>query len=207
MADEHTRTKGLGSTAGGTLDFYARNAGSYAAGSRGNARLRGFLQFLPAGSLILELGTGSGIDARTMLDLGYRVDPTDGSPELAAEAEKRLGRPVRRMLFSELDAEKRYDGVYACASLLHADRRDLPDLIARIHLALKAGGVVWASFKGGEREGCDSLGRYFNYLGPGELEALWRSSGDWSDIRVESWSGSAYDGVATDWHAILARKR
>lgn len=190
-----------------TLDFYAENAAKYVSHGTVNPRLSSFLQHVPAGGTILELGTGSGVDAKAMLTAGFCVDATDGSRELADEAEKLLGQPVRQMLFTELDADQAYDGIYASASLLHASRVDLPDIISRIHRALKIGGCVWASFKGGQHEGLDGLGRYYNYLSESELKQLWSSSGQWAGLTHETWLGSGYDQLPTEWHAIMATRQ
>lgn len=187
-----------------TLEFYAANAVEYVSHGTVNPRLNSFLERLPAGGTILELGTGSGVDAKAMLNAGFRVDATDGSSELAQQAEKLLGQPVRQMLFNDLNADQTYDGVYACASLLHASRADLPDIISRIHRSLKVGGYVWASFKGGQQEGLDGLGRYYNYLNESELKQLWSSNGPWAHLKHETWQGSGYDQLPTEWHSILA---
>ncbi len=87
-----------------TLDFYAAEAQPYASRSRAadEERLNAFLARLPSGARILELGCGGGQDSEWMLARGFDVTPTDGSPELAREAEKRLGRPVRLLLFENL---------------------------------------------------------------------------------------------------------
>ncbi len=189
-----------------TLDFYAANAAEYVLHGTVNPRLNSFLERLPAGGTILELGTGSGVDAKAMLAAGFRVDATDGSGELAHEAEKLLGQPVRQMLFNQLEADQAYDGVYASASLLHAPREDLPDIISRIHRSLKVGGYVWASFKGGQQEGLDGLGRYYNYFSASELKQIWSTNGAWSSLEHESWLGSGYDKLPTEWHSIMAKR-
>lgn len=190
-----------------TLEFYSANAVEYVSHGTVNPRLNSFLERLPAGGTILELGTGSGVDAKAMLNAGFRVDATDGSGELAQQAEKLLEQPVRQMLFNELEADQLYDGVYASASLLHASRADLPDIISRIHRSLKIGGYVWASFKGGQQEGLDGLGRYYNYFSESELKQVWSSNGAWSNLEHESWHGSGYDKLPTEWHCIIARRQ
>jgi hypothetical protein len=87
-----------------TLRFYATEAPTYAAsGPDGSSRfLKPFLRMLPPQAYILELGCGGGRDAAAMLTAGSRVDATEGAPEVAREAEKRLGCPVRVMRFDEL---------------------------------------------------------------------------------------------------------
>ena len=65
---------------------------------------------MPPGATILELGCGAGADSAEMLAKGFDVRPTDGSPEMADVASRRLGRPVETLLFHDLDAVEAYDG-------------------------------------------------------------------------------------------------
>lgn len=187
-----------------TIDFYNANAADYAADGGTNPRLPGFLARCRPGGRLLELGTGGGYDARAILDAGFALDATDGSAELAAIASGRLDQTVRVMLFGELDAVGLYDGVYACASLTHALRGELGEVIGKVHRALVKGGIVWASFKTGTAEGEDSLGRYYNYLSADELTRYWRDNGSWARIELESWLGGAYDRRPTEWTAVTA---
>ena len=77
-----------------TLLFYSKEAPVYAASGRGsvNRGLWDFLELLTPGARILELGCGGGRDAEAMVDAGFDVEATDGTPEIAMKAEKRLGR-------------------------------------------------------------------------------------------------------------------
>ena len=77
------------------------------------------------GRPFLSLDAGSGHDSEAMLVRGFDVTPTDGSAELAREAEKRLERPVHVLLFNDLDEKNSYDGVWANACLLHVPRAEL----------------------------------------------------------------------------------
>ena len=89
-----------------TLGLYRRNAEAYAGWAKApSTRLTGFLALLPAGGSILELGCGAGNHSAKMLEAGFAVRPTDGSPEMAVVASRRLGRPVETMLFHELDEQ------------------------------------------------------------------------------------------------------
>jgi SAM-dependent methyltransferase len=183
-----------------TLKFYADNAASYVQhASAPTPQLAGFMARLPAGGTVLELGTGNGRDAAAMLAAGFAVTPSDASPELAAEAEARLGVPVRIMAFHELGDIERYDGVWACACLLHAPRDELTDDLARIFRALRPGGRLVASFKAGDGEGRDALGRYYNYPGSDELRAHVTAAGPWASIEISENDGSGYDGRPTRW--------
>ncbi len=171
-----------------------------------NPRLFSFLDRCKPNGKVLELGTGGGVDAAAIIRSGFDLDATDGSPELAAIATSRIGRPVRTMLFSELEAVGQYDAVYACASLTHTPRSELPDVIARIRRAMIDEGIVWASFKAGVEEGSDALDRYYSYLSREELMSIWGAAGPWQSLEVEVWLGGAYDLKPTTWIAITASK-
>lgn len=186
------------------VNFYDANAVAYAADGSVNSRLLPFLSKVRTGGSILELGTGSGKDAKVMIERGFVVDATDGSTELAAIASSYLGQTVRTMRFEELAAKEAYDGVYAAASLLHVPRTNLPLVLRKIHAAIRSNGVVWASFKAGSNEGVDSLGRYYNYLDTAELTALWEAAGPWAKMELEEWLGSGFDDQPTNWAAITA---
>ena len=70
-----------------------------------------------------------------------------------------------------------YDGVWASACLLHVPREELAGIFGRIRRALKPFGVFYASFKIGEGDGRDSLGRYYNYPSPESLESTYAAAG------------------------------
>ncbi|MGE5722930.1 MAG: class I SAM-dependent methyltransferase [Sphingomonadales bacterium] len=191
-----------------TMQFYAREASVYAASGPGgeNPRLAPFLARLPPSGRILELGCGGGRDSAAMLAGGFEVDPTDGVPEIASEAGRRLDRPVRVMRFDELDAVEAYDGIWAQAALLHVPRPGLPLILRKIWTALKPGGCHYASFKSGGTEGRDRLGRYNNLPTGAELIDLYRSSAEWTILATEEAVGGGYDGLPTPWVAITVRK-
>jgi len=77
-----------------------------------------------------------------MLADGFKVRATDGSPEMAAIASRRLGQSVDAMRFDELDAREAYDGVWASACLLHVPREELAGVLGRIRRALKPDGLL-----------------------------------------------------------------
>jgi SAM-dependent methyltransferase len=191
-----------------TLDFYAAEAPVYAvSGPNGIARhLPEFLDRLQPGARILELGCGGGRDALHMIERGFDVDATDGTSEITAQAEARLGRAVRVMRFDELNSIAEYDAVIATASLLHVPRAGLPAIVQQIWKALKPGGWHIASYKGGGVEGRDRFGRYFNYFDAAELHAAYGGAGDWSDAEIRTGVGGGYDGKQGPWHSIKVRK-
>jgi len=195
-----------------TMAFYAKEASAYAANSPGGIgrHLDGFLERLAPGALILELGCGSGRDAAEMEARGFRVEPTDGVPEMATQAAARLGRAVRVMRFEELAAVEAYDGVVAAYALLHVPRVGLGGVLSRIWRALKPGGWHIAIYKtaaesaGGE--GRDQLGRYYNYPTEAELRAFYASAGEWSAVETEIGEGRGYEGGMSRFVMITLRK-
>ena len=52
-------------------------------------------------------------------------------------------------------AYDRFNGIWACASLLHVSEKELENVLAIFHRALKRDGVLYASWKYGEAERCD----------------------------------------------------
>ncbi len=141
-----------------------------------------------------------------MLAAGFDVDPTDGTPEIAHAAARRLGRPVRVLRFDDLDANEAYDAVWANASLLHVPRAGLRDVLARLHAALRPGGLHLATYKGGGTEGRDVLGRYYNYLDAGQLREAYAAAAPWAAIEASSYVDIGYDGSSGPWVAVLARR-
>ncbi len=191
----------------GTEDFYARRAAEYAASSRGSdtRRLQTFLSRLKPGSTILELGCGAGLDSSFMLAAGFDVTPSDGSPEMAREAERNLGRPVRILPFATLAEQNAFDGVWANACLLHVSRPDLSDVLGRILRALRPGGLFYASYKTGKSEGNDRYGRYYNYPPQDWLSDIYHGVG-WCHLDIEHKAGGGYGGERVDWIHVLAEK-
>ncbi|MBB3607532.1 class I SAM-dependent methyltransferase [Rhizobium sp. BK602] len=190
-----------------TSSFYDDNAALYAGRKRNlpQRRLDAFLAALPAGASILELGCGGGQDAAYMISRGFDVTPTDGSTELAKQAEALIGRAVQIMRFEALDAEAMFDGVWAEASLLHVPRAALADVLGRVHRALKDGGIFHATFKAGDAEGHDMFGRYYNYPSATWLTALLGENG-WRDMAMTEADGGGFDGKPTKYLQIKTRK-
>ena len=122
-----------------------------------------FLTYLEPGSLILDFGCGSGRDSRYFLNKGFKVDAVDGSEEMVKIAREITGLDVKQMLFQELNETEKYDGIFACASILHVAYNELPDVFEKMIRALKNNGILYVSFKYGDFEG-EVKGRYFTYL-------------------------------------------
>ncbi len=146
-----------------TIEYYNKNAYRFVQGTFSvdfTETQERYLSKLKEGAYILDFGCGSGRDTKYFLSKGYRVDATDGSEELCRMAGKNTGLAVRQMFFSELDAHERYDGIWACASVLHLPKDELKSVLKKMAAATKKNGVIYISFKYGEFVGLRN-GRYF----------------------------------------------
>lgn len=110
-----------------TLDYYNKKASEFVSGTveeQFNEMQDTFLAYVPTGGKILDFSCGSGRDTKYFLSRGYVVEATDGSEELCNIASEYTGIPVKRMLFHELNSVEEYDGIWACASILHVTKQE-----------------------------------------------------------------------------------
>ena len=155
-----------------TLGYYNKNARNYTEQTRMVDLSELYVDFeecLNPGARILDLGCGSGRDSKYFLEKGYAVIPVDGSAEMCIAASEYLHIPVRQMLFSELKFKNEFDGIWACASLLHVPKTQIRDIMAKVERALKPDGVLYASFKYGEEEK-NIDGRHFSFYNETDLD-------------------------------------
>ena len=146
-----------------TIEYYNQNADMFAQGTRlvdFTVVQERFAKMLPIGSKILDFGCGSGRDTKYFLEKGYQVEATDGSSELCKLASAFAGIEVKEMLFQDLDVSGKYEGIWACSSILHLSKKELLPVIRKMCDALKDNGVIYTSFKYGDFEG-ERNGRYF----------------------------------------------
>ena len=191
-----------------TLEYYEENGKAFVEGTltadMKDARDR-FLEKLPMHPYVLDFACGSGRDTKAFLQAGCRVDAVDGSETMCQKASEYTGISVKKMLFTDLDADNTYDGIWACASILHLPKNELKTVLAKIKTALKQGGVLYTSFKYGDFEGMRN-GRYFTYMTEKELEGLLHELPELQVI--ETWiTADVRPGRKEEqWINILARR-
>ena len=171
-----------------TLQYYNLHADAFAADTvcvDFHETQDRFLQYLPDYARILDFGCGAGRDTVYFLEHGYSVDAIDGSEAMCRMAEELTGIPVRQMLFQELDAVEEYDGIWACASVLHLPQRELCGVLSRMIRALKSGGIMYLSFKYGTFEG-ERNGRYFTDLTGEGFSDIMKSVEGADQLRTEA---------------------
>lgn len=195
------------STDPATIAFYQERAPHWVfhSGEHCSHQLDGFLNRLTPGGRVLELGCGGGRDAAHIRQRGFAVDATDATPAIVTRANQAFGLDARVMAFHELEAEAAYAGVWAHACLLHCPRGALPGVLTRIHRALVPGGWHFASFKLGEAEGRDLLGRLHNFPPSPWLIAAYQAAGFVLEAEV-TYAGKASDGTQRDWIDLIVRK-
>ena len=148
---------------GVTVDYYNKNAESFFE-STSTVDMAGlyekFESYLSESSSILDCGCGSGRDSKHFVEQGYNVTALDASEELCKLASDLTGLEVRCMYFQEISYKHEFDGIWACASILHAEKEELPEILRKLRDALKPEGILYVSFKYGDYEGTRN-GRYF----------------------------------------------
>ncbi len=201
----HTIQSEIGTNA--TVDYYEQHAEAFAqdtAEADVSEILRRFTVLLPSGASVLDWGCGTGRDTRTMLDDGFAVTSTDASKAMCALAKETFGVKPTCERFEDLDAVCEYDGIWACASLLHVEKRKLPAVLKKAHDALRENGVFYMSFKYGCFEGKRG-GRWYTDLD--ETAAIELAGFGFG--MVEIWiTGDVRPGRAEErWLNCLLRKR
>ena len=156
-----------------TLAYYDQNAADFFSNTV-NVDMTSlhdrFLSTVSPGGMVLDAGCGSGRDAKSFLTRGFRVAAFDASSELARMASEHTGIDIAVRRFSDVREQCCYDGVWACASLLHLPQVDIPAALERLWATLKPGGTFYLSFKLGVGERFQN-GRHFTDVSEAQLRS------------------------------------
>lgn len=165
-----------------TLDYYDKNSSLFI-NDTVNAKMNDALQSFEAELHhtypsrktseihVLDLGCGSGRDTKYFLQQGYMTEALDGSKELANIASKYTEINVKLMDFHDFHDISKYDGIWACASILHLPLKDLPRMFQQIYEALHQEGILYTTFKYGTFEGYRNE-RYYTDLDEDRLNTI-----------------------------------
>lgn len=161
-----------------TICWYDHHAQEYAEQTR-QVDLNGirgrFLRHIPKYGEILDVGCGAGRDLRYFLEQGREAVGLDPSEKMAKLAAEYAGASVHQCRVQEFKPEKRFDGIWACASLVHVPRKELPDVFDQLSGWLRYRGALYTSFRMGEVQRSK---RFFNDVNQEEAADLVRSVED-----------------------------
>ena len=189
------------------VEYYNINADSFVAGTIGADMAEdqnAFMALVPQGGWILDAGCGSGRDSKVFLESGYDVTAFDPSEEMRKRASKYLNHEVLDLRFQDMSFEGVFDGIWASASLLHVAMGELPEVMMRLHIALKPGGIIYASFKYGD--GTKMRGeRRFSDFNEKSVVPLFENAG-FTIIEKKKGADSRPGREDEMWITVIARK-
>lgn len=170
-------------------------------------QLNKFISMLPKKAKILDVGCGSGRDARYFKEFGLDVTAIDISDNMLEEAKKRAkGIKFEKMDMLNMSFENNsFDGVWIMATLSDITKEDSPKFLKDINRILKDNGVLYIAVKEGKgekiikKEKYNNLERFYCYYTQEELGNLLRETG------FEIVNTIASEDKKTRWVEIFAR--
>ncbi len=125
---------------------------------------------------ILDLGFGSGRDSLYFMNKGFEVYAVDPSKKFCDNANKIGIKHVYQTIAQKIDFVDLFDGIWACASLLHVPSKELNATFKKCYKSLRPKGVMYASFKYGDFEG-ERNGREFLDLNERSIDKFLKGTG------------------------------
>lgn len=191
-----------------TIQYYNNQASTYEA-TVANINLpdqwRTFASHIKPKGKILDVGCGGGRDILHFQSLGFTVEAIEPATELANIARKKTNAKILELSIEELKAECEFDGVWACASLLHVPILNFQQAIQRISNATKAFGYIYISLKEGSGEVRKPDGRLFSNFTESQVGRIIENI-DSLEI-VKSWiTEDAAERANIRWLNFLLRK-
>ena len=180
------------------MSYYSEHAQEYIDSTFGADMSEAYAMFepyLPKGGSVLDVGFGSARDMLYFSKRGYEVHGID--PEIAFVGHaKSLGLEAEVGDVLTYKTDKRYDGIWACASLLHPKADQLRDAIGKLLYILKDKGVLFISMKEGNSEYIDDKGRPMLLVG----EEIF------SGYNIASMKRTYEEGRGITWINVAIRK-
>lgn len=138
-----------------SIDFYNNNAEIFFESTKDIDMTALYDEFLPRlkkNSHILDAGCGSGRDSLYFKNLGFNVTAFDASASLVNLAEKLLNQKVVLATFNNFFSDQKFNGIWACASLLHVPKAELNATFVKLSSLLVNNAIFYCSFKYGDQE-------------------------------------------------------
>lgn len=127
---------------------------------------------IPKGGEILDAGCGAGRDSLYLSNLGYKVLPIDNSQKLVDLVNEKLHLNAIKKDLLEIDYKNRFDGVWACASLLHIPPEKFEQAFSNLVDSLKDNGIFYFSIKKLKDSYFNDGNREFFHIGKNALNEL-----------------------------------
>ncbi len=154
--------------------YYSEHASEYIESTITTDMSRMYEFFLPHvknGGSILDVGFGSARDMLHFRKEGYRPFGIDIEPEFVRHANF-LGLSAEVADVMRFEPKEKFDGIWACASLLHLKKNQLLEAINRLRKMLTPDGILFVSMKIGEGEGLDEKERWMSYVSESDFDSL-----------------------------------
>lgn len=164
-----------------------------------------FEKYLPQGGRVLDAGCGSGRDALHFRNQGYEVTAFDASSEMVRLSSALTGLNVLQETFETFCSSESFDGIWACASLLHNDRTSIAGILGKLAHLLRTGGVMYMSFKAGDRV-YQKGGRLFNCYDEPSLRDLLESLPELEILKIYQTPDVRADRPDEFWISAIVRR-
>lgn len=192
----------------GSIDYYNRYAVPYYEETVDvdmTEVIEPFMELLPENAEVLDLGCGSGRDTIVLEERGFYVTPMDGSEEMCKLAEINTDQEVLQMTYDEMEFDDVFDGIWACAALVHLTDDEIREIMKKLIQALKADGILYFSVHKGDRDGIYN-GRYFRDYTRKELSDLMEEFPELELINMWTTQDARSGKSDGQWLNVLAKK-
>ncbi len=190
-----------------SIDYYERYAASYFENTVDAGMeeiLDRFLELLPENADVLDLGCGSGRDSIYLEEAGCCVTLMDGSEQMCRLAEIHTDQEVLHMTFEEMEFDEVFDGIWACASLLHVPEEDMDRIMGKVSDALLPGGILYMSFRYGESEEIRNHRLFHDYTEKTAKRMVKRQE----NLEIlDMWQSEDVRGNGQRWLNLLVKKQ
>lgn len=164
-----------------------------------------FTSYLQPGAHILDAGSGVGRDTKTFLEMGFKVSAFDASEEMVKMSTEYAGVQTRLLKFEDMDYENEFDGIWACASLLHVKKEDMEVVFSKLSKALKQNGILFVSYKDRD-EDYEKDGRNFSCFTNDEFDTFMQKFEDFKILSKFTTFDVRPNRIGEKWlNAIVAK--
>src|SRR5574344_1378393 len=191
-----------------TLAYYNKNAQEYfdkTINGNMNKAYHLFISCLKSNDNILDLGCGSGRDSKYFIEQGYNITAIDGSKEMCKIASTYINQEVYNITFDELNTNKKYNGIWACATLLHINKSEFINTLNKLYSILVDDGILYISLKNGDNnEIVDN--KFYQYYTKDELDKIFADN----NFRIKEYfiaTSSTNKDEDRYWHNYILKKQ